>query len=741
MGHYPKVASVLLDLGLDAPLDYGVLPAQVEGACIGMRVQVSLRGEPRTGVIVAFKERSSIPKLLPIASLLPESALPEDLLKLAAWMATYYLTPLHKIVRSFLPMTIRTRNFQPQMQAFVTKAVSQEKLCAACHTLRSSHPAQAKILDVLLMHEKGLFLSALIEETGTSRSPIDTLVKKELIHLQQVPIDRSPLIGEEYFKTKPKHLNDEQAHAVNACSLSLEQQEFATYLLHGITGSGKTEVYLQIIEKALALGRSTIMLVPEISLTAQTIQRFRGRFEGHIAILHHRLSEGERHDEWHRIRKGEASIVIGARSALFSPIPRLGLVIVDEEHDTAYKQSDERPTYHARDMAVMRGKLTNSVILLGSATPSVESYHNVEKGKYRLLTLQKRATHALLPTVTVVDMRKEYEKAKGYTSFSELLIDKLKERLERGEQTIVFLNRRGYHTSMQCLMCGYIFKCSHCDLAMTWHLAQHKLVCHLCGETISPAPRSCPSCHASGELKFHGVGTQQIERALHALVPTARTLRIDGDTTKHKGSHDKLLREFRTGKADILIGTQMIAKGLDFPSVTLVAILNADGALNIPDFRASEQTFQLITQVAGRSGRAALPGEVIIQTQLPTNATICLAAAQDYKGFYQEEIATRQLFLFPPFTHLAKVTFSGPDPVAIERQLASFRSQLIAKLPHHVHVHPIVPAGHAKVKDQYRFQFLIRTPSIQEVTPLLRQLPTPKNVRVHIDIDAISTFF
>ncbi|MBS0623672.1 MAG: primosomal protein N' [Verrucomicrobia bacterium] len=741
MESYPKIASVLLDLGIDYPLDYGVLESQLDQAYPGMRVHVPVRGHLRSGMILDVKERPSTPHILPIAELLPESSLPADLFELALWMEKYYLTPARKILKTFLPTQVRVNNYNPQTQAFVTRAVSQDQLRLACQELRHSSAIQAKVLDCLLLNDKGLFLADLLELTGVSRSPVQTLAEKKLLHIQNVCIDRSPLIGEEYFKTKPKSLNEEQLQAVNAFCASLSQQEFATYLLHGVTGSGKTEVYLQTIERALSLGRSTIMLVPEISLTEQTIQRFRGRFENHIAILHHRLSQGERHDQWHRIRRGEAKIVIGARSALFSPVQNLGLIIVDEEHDAAYKQSEERPTYHARDMAVVRGKLTQSVVILGSATPSIESYHNAQRGKYRLFTLTSRATTSQLPAVTIVDMRKEYERNHGYTSFSQLLIDKMKQRLAQGEQTIIFLNRRGYHTSMQCLGCGYIFKCPHCDLAMTFHLGQQKLCCHLCGHMLCPPPKLCPSCKVSEDLKFRGVGTEQIQKALHALLPDVRTLRIDGDTTRHKGSHDKLLREFRTGKADILIGTQMIAKGLHFPSVTLVAVLNADSSLNIPDFRASEQTFQLITQVAGRAGRGELAGEVILQTQLPDNAIIQVAAEQDYLKFYSQELETRRLFNFPPFIHLAKCTFSGLDAVLTEQVCLEFRKKLITKLSRSAHVHPVGPSGYARVKDLYRFQFLIRAPSMREVGAAISQLSVPKQVKLHVDLDALSTFF
>ncbi len=734
-----KYVSVLLDVGIDRPLDYSVpISAAVTS---GMRVKVPLRGHLKDGVIVAVKEKPDFAKVLPVAEIYEETSLPDDLLTMAKWMEGYYLTPLRQILKSMLPSSIRSQ-VAHKTQYMVFRSQSHEKLNQACRELRESQPSQAKVLDTLLaVKSGGLFLTEVMEKSGVSRSPIDTLVSKGLLRLHAIQVDRSPLIGEEYFKSTHKKLNEAQKQALDQITDTLNKQEFETHLLFGVTGSGKTEVYLQAIDIALKAGLDTIMLVPEISLTAQTIERFRSRFEEKIAILHHRLSQGQRRDEWYRIRKGEAKIVIGARSAIFSPVTNLGLVIVDEEHDNAYKQQDERPTYNARDMAVMRGKLTKSAVVLGSATPSVESYYNAQKGKYRLSTLGMRATKATLPQVTIVNMRDEYEKAGGYTSFSAPLIDRIKKRIELGEQTILFLNRRGYHTSMCCKGCGFIFKCPHCDLSLTFHLNSKTLACHLCDYRLSPPPLECPKCHERQDLKYKGVGTEQIERALHAVLPEVRTLRVDGDTTKHKGSHEHLFRQFRTGKADVMIGTQMIAKGLHFPSVTLVAVLNGDSNLNIPDFRASEQTFQLITQVAGRAGRGELAGEVVIQTRMPENPTIQFAAEQDYLAFYKQEIETREMFGFPPFTHLAKLTFRGPDCGVTELTGKQYREKLCQHLKKGFVVHPLVPSGHAKIKDNYRFQFLVRGTSIQKLNAAIHKVPFPKNVRLHIDIDAISTFF
>ncbi|NGX27725.1 MAG: hypothetical protein K940chlam6_01663, partial [Chlamydiae bacterium] len=420
-------------------------------------------------------------------------------------------------------------------------------------------------------------------------------------------------------------------------------------------------VYLQAIAHILKQGMGILYLVPEIALTAQTIERFKGRFGGEqIAVLHYRLSDGERFDAWHKIRKGEAKIVIGARSAIFSPVCNLGLIIVDEEHESSFKQSEEAPKYHARDVAVMRAKFSSCPVVLGTATPSIESYTNALQGKYQLHRLSMRADNASLPKVTIIDMKQEFERAKGFTLFSEKLLKGIKERYAKGEQILLFLNRRGYHTTAICSACSHIEKCPHCDLPLTYHRREATLSCHLC-DFRKPTPKSCPSCHADGPLKFKGAGTEMVERSLHALFPDIRTLRLDADTTRHKGSHEQIFKQFRSGKADVLIGTQMIAKGLHFPMVTLVGVLGLDGSLNIPDFRASENVFQLLTQVSGRSGRGELMGEVLIQTHLTKHNTILHAASGDFESFYAEEIETREMFGFPPFTHLVKFSFSGEE--------------------------------------------------------------------------------
>lgn len=735
---YPKYASVLLDLAIDKTFDYGIPEEHLNQVERGVRVEVPVRGFLRSGYVYAVKDQPEVKRVQPIKRLISDTSLiTDEIFELGLWMAKYYCAPIRQVFKVMLPASVRGETKHKE-QLFVMRAKTKDAIREYCEEIRGKKEKQVAVLDVMLNVGKGILLSELLEQTGDSRSPVDTLTKNGWLKVDIVRVDRSPLVNEEYFRTEPKKLSPEQQAAFDKI---VGTKGFQTHLLHGVTGSGKTEVYLQAIDATLKQGKGVIMLVPEISLTPQTIQRFRSRFEGQIAILHHRLSHGERFDEWHKIRKGEAPIVIGARSAIFSPVPNLGMIIVDEEHEQSYKQSEEAPCYHARDVAVMRGKMADASVILGSATPSLESTFNAKNGKYLLSVLNARADKATIPKVTIVDMKREFERNKGYTNFSDPLLRGIKERAARGEQTILFLNRRGYHTTLLCNSCREPVKCEHCDLALTFHRNEDMLSCHLCGFTLSPPPRECPGCHSTDTMKFRGVGTEQVERSLHAVFDEIRTIRIDADTTRHKGSHQRLLRDFGTGKADVLIGTQMIAKGLHFPEVTLVGILNCDASLNIPDFRSAENTFQLMTQVAGRSGRGVLAGEVIIQTCMPDNEVIQLASKQDYNGFYEAEIHSRELFRYPPFAQMAKLTFSGTDADLVKESAGRCRASLIPYLSKEYELHPVIPCGYPKIKDKYRFQFLIRGPNALTISKALTHAETHPKVRLHIDINPLSTYF
>ncbi len=719
---------VLLDQNLAKPLDYAV-PAEwlVE---VGMRVEVPLKSSLKKGTIAKIKNVSSWPEVKSIHRMLSSHAeLSEPLWKLAQWMAKYYCTPLQRVLKCFIPINVR-KEVKQKTQIYLKVAKTHAECLKAIEELRRKAPVQAEILEQVLNSPKGLYLADL----AGSRSAVNSLVKKKWLSSQAVHTSEDLLLDEEFFPTQPKTLNLEQTVCLQALVASLEKNQFAAHLIHGITGSGKTEVYMQAIAAALEQNKSVIMLVPEISLTSQTIERFKARFSQKIAILHHRRSLGERTTAWEELRCGTARLVIGARSALFCPAQNLGLIIVDEEHDPSYKQSDEMPCYQARDTAVMRAHLENCAIVLGSATPSIESYFNAEKGKYLLHTLQTRATAAPLPKVQIVDMKRALEKAGGFTHFCEELIDGLKLRIQNGEQALLFLNRRGYHRMQICQSCRHILKCPHCDLALTFHREANFLQCHLC-DFRQPAPRSCPQCQESATLQFKGFGTEHVERSLHALFPEVRTLRMDRDTTQKKHSHEELFKQFRAHKADVLIGTQMIAKGFHFPSVTLVGVLNTDATLSIPDFRSAEQVFQIVTQVAGRAGREQLPGEVVIQTFLPDHPVLHLAASQDYTAFYRATIQDRGHFGYPPFCHLIKLLFSDPDPARAQALAQSAYDQL-RTLPPPTQLLPVIPAGHAKVKDQYRFQFLIKTPKVASIADALKEIPGAK-----IAVDPWSTYF
>lgn len=737
-------ASILLDEGIDKPLDYQI-PEELRGGCkTGIRVSVPLRGKPKKGTILTLKEKPEIASVQNILALLSEKpAISPTLFALAEWMSKYYCTALRRVFKVMMPPGMR-KETKKKSQLFVRSLLSRPELASFCEEVRSKHPQQAAALDILLMNPKGMLLTELLEKAEISQSPLQTLIKKKILHTEAVSADSlSPIDEQEVFATRPKQLRDEQRAALTKIQASIQSAEFAAHLLFGVTGSGKTEVYIQAMDQALALGKGVIFLVPEILLTSQTLERIRTRFSEKVALLHHRLSDGERHDSWQKIQNGDIRIVMGARSALFSPMPNLGLIIVDEEHESSYKQQEEMPTYHARDVALMRGKLEKATVILGSATPSLESYQNALQGKYVLSKLSNRSDQAMAPVV-LVDMRREFEKAKGFTLFSQRLIEEIKKRRALGEQTILLLNRRGYHTSCLCLSCGFIAKCPHCDLALTYHLGEKILACHLCDHRIHEL-RSCPSCKADETMKYKGAGTEMAERALHAVLPEVRTLRLDADTTRHKGSHEMIFRQFRSGKADVLIGTQMVAKGLHLPSVTLVGVLNADSSLNIPDFRAQEKCFQLITQVAGRAGRAELQGEVIVQTHMPEHEAMRLAASQNYEAFFEEEMKTRKIFSFPPFSHLAKVVFSGPGLQETLNFANSFRAALITHLPPSVELLPVAPCGHPKVQDRFRFQFLIKGSSSSLLSQKLKlvqsQLPSPGEIRTLIDINPETTFF
>ncbi len=601
----------------------------------------------------------------------------------------------------------------------------------------------------LLQLKGALSRPFLLRKVGLSRSALQALAQKSLVELTKQEVDRNPY--SERIEVAPNFvLNEEQSRAVETISATLQQNAFGVFLLHGITGSGKTQVYIEAIRKALELGKGAIALVPEISLTPQTVARFQSNFGVNVAVLHSRLSHGERYDAWRRVQRGEAKLVIGPRSAVFAPVHNLGLIVVDEEHESSYKQVDPSPRYHARDVAIMRAKRLNAAVVLGSATPAVESYYNAQAGKYQLLELPRRIDNVPLPEVRLLDMMRFRKSAPDHEGiFSRILLGKILEKLERKEQIILLQNRRGFAPIVKCVDCGFTKLCEACNIPLTYHRRGHALRCHYCNY-YEKAPDACPQCH-SLELIFKGIGTQKVEEALHELLPQARVVRMDSDTTRGKLAHDTILREFGEHKYDILLGTQMIAKGLDFHRVTLVGVISADSSLLRPDFRAGERTFQLLTQVAGRAGRKNLPGEVIIQTYSPMNFCLLCAQQHDFHKFFAAEIEQRRQLHYPPFVRLAVVLFRHKDNERV-RGVANDFAALVRSAKAPLQLYGPTPAPLQRLQNEFRWQLMIksdplRDPSarhmretLAEVLRFVHKAQARKRMRITIDIDPVAIF-
>ncbi len=587
--------------------------------------------------------------------------------------------------------------------------------------LQRRAPKQAAVYLDLVNGDPERSATALYERHGVDSTVLRALEAKGLVEREEREYYRTPDFQVDE-RTRLKHaLNPDQEGARSAIAAAIDTKEYATFLLRGITGSGKTEVYLQTIEHALEQGRDAILLVPEISLTPQTVGRFLARFDTRIAVLHSGLAAGERYDEWRRAQRGEVRIVVGARSAVFAPLPNLGIVVVDEEHDTSYKQGDT-PRYHARDVAVKRAQLAGAVCVLGSATPSVESFHNSERGKSVRLELRQRATSGLLPEVRLVDMRIETKEQSGQVVLSRILEDAVKARVVAGEQVILLLNRRGHSPFVLCPQCGWVAECTDCMVSMTFHQKGGFLSCHYCN-LRQELPQVCGNCHFN-PLIYLGTGTQKVEEFLLRAFPNCRIERMDADTTAGKGGHAKILGRFAAGEIDILIGTQMIAKGHDYPGVTLVGVINADTGLSIPDFRAAEQSFQLLTQVAGRAGRGDKPGAVIVQTYRPKHFAVECAARHDYDGFYAREIQDREHAAYPPFRRMAQFAIEAEEPEDAERAVARLKRIVLGQIEalgfHGIEVVGPAPAVIRRVKRKYRWNLGAFSKSAKRLNALVR---------------------
>lgn len=750
------IARVTLDLALRKELDYSI-PRELEDTIlVGSRVRVPIGNREATGTVTELRAHSDYPNLKSVLKVIgPSGLLSPLLLRLARWMAQYYCCGLELVLKSMLPDAVRKEDAGWRERLHVTAL-------PVSGALPKLSDRQMEVWQVV-EEWRELPLKELISLARTTADTVRRLEDKGLLRIAPRIDERDPYAREQILPTSPLTLTQPQetalAQIVAALGASSEKNNAVgkeadgrsgasvTFLLHGVTGSGKTEIYLQAIQSALQQGRDAIVLVPEISLTPQTVERFKARFSftdppTQVAVLHSHLSAGERHDEWHKIHQGRARIVIGARSAVFAPVKSLGLIIVDEEHEHSYKQ-EETPRYQARDVAVMRGYMEGAVVVLGSATPSVESYYNALHGKYRLVELPFRVTDQKMPVVRVVDLR--YEGRGGRTSgssvFSQELLEAIRQRLERSEQTILFLNRRGYASSMQCPACGHVVGCPNCSISLTYHRSIDRLLCHICGHA-EQVPVHCPeSACNSPKIRGAGIGTERIEEMARKLFPKAVIARMDRDTLKKKEDYRRTLTDFRLGKTDILIGTQMIAKGLHFPNVTLVGVLNADLSLHIPDFRSGERTFQLLTQVSGRAGRGDVEGEVFVQSFTPFHPAIQFARRHDYLGFYEAEMEMRGQLLYPPLTRIALLTVCGQDEEKVRLSIRHLKKQLDEALGQEQGLQILGPAASPleRAEGFYRHQVMIRTPNMSRTSTvlggILEKCQLPEGTRWILDID------
>jgi len=716
------IIGVLVEISnkmVDKVFDYYV-PKELESKIkVGIRVSVPFGRMTLEGFVLEIKDSKSTDKeLKEIISVIDEDiVLTDELLELGKTMKKSTLATLISCFQVMLPKALKAKNNSNVNIKYDTYYSLNENY----DNNIKFNESQKKIIDLVLLKSKVLRS----ELTDISLSSLNTLVKKEVLLEEKVEHYRVNYKERDIVKKK---LTEEQNNVVN----EVINNSSSTYLLYGVTGSGKTEVYMEIIDHYLNKGKTSIVLVPEISLTPQMINRFSERFGNRIAAIHSGLSDGEKYDEYRRIARGEVDIVIGARSAIFAPLSNIGVIIIDEEHSDTYKQSDPAPRYHARDIAVERCKKHNCSLVLGSATPSLESMARASKGVYKLLELPHRVNGKDLPEVKIIDMNISMKKTRGY--FSKELISEINDRLERKEQIILLLNRRGYSSFVTCKNCGYTFKCPNCDITLTYHKSSNTLRCHYCGYGEKVYDK-CPEC-GEKSLSNLGVGTQKIEEELNKLFEGVRVLRMDYDTTSRKGMHEEMIESFKNHEYDILLGTQMVSKGLDFPNVTLVGVINADTSLNIPDFRSSENTFSLLSQVAGRSGRSSKTGSVVIQTFNPDHYAIDLVKHHDYLSFYKQEMMIRRQLKYPPYYYLCNIRISGRDSKYIFDESLKIKRSLERNFHNTIILGPS-NSNVFKVNNIYRYNIILKYKSEDNLYLILSKVLEhyKTNVKVKVDID------
>jgi primosomal protein N' (replication factor Y) len=734
-------AHVALQKPVRREFTYALSPEQRGLLEVGMRVAVPFGSRREVGVVVRIDDECELDarRVRPVARILDEEpVLGPELLELTRWMAGYYACAWGEALGAVLPASLKREKGTRQVLVITAaEGVGEAELAE----VEAPFPKQHRLLRTLLELGGPVELREITRQLNVSEAPARSLERRGWARIERVERDPDPLQSAVRARPRPEHLSEGQAAAVEAIGAAVEAREYATFLLHGVTGSGKTEVYLRVIERALAAGRGAIVLVPEIALTPQTVGWFRSRF-GDVAVMHSRVTDAQRLHTWKRIRAGELRVVVGARSAIFAPVPDLGVIVVDEEHEPSFKQAST-PRYSARDLAVVRAREVGASCVLGSATPSLETWQNALTGRYRHLRLDQRVGGGRLPAVEIVDMCQERGGEDDLPRlFSRRLEQLLADRLEKKQQSILFLNRRGFSPVLWCPGCKTTVTCAQCDVALTFHRRIGRAVCHACCEEIPP-PKACPTCTRPG-LRYLGLGSERVEESLSAALPGARVARMDSDTMRRPEDYERVLEAFGRGEYDVLVGTQMIAKGLDFPSVTLVGIVSADSALHLPDFRAAERTFQLLSQVAGRAGRGEEAGEIVVQTRTPDHPAILRAAEHDYEGFARGELAEREDLGYPPFGRLIRAVFEDRDERCVDEASRACADILREHLdPAEALVLGPAPAAVAQVRGRHRAHLLVKAVEANAAFSRARAIlvrfseehPRP---RLAIDIDPVS---
>ena len=719
------IAKVVLnnkEQNIDRIFDYNVPSNLRERMAVGMRVMVpfGFRSNPVEGIVVGISEKSEFDKLKEVLKIIgSEPVCSPKILKLCLWISQKYFCSLYQAIRLTTPPGM-TSGVGEKTAKFASLNVDSDNAFALKEELRQKGAvARARVIEALIMSDS-MPLAKLVKERGGSYDAIRALEKLGVIRVESEQIVREAYDEAKYKKTTAYIPTDEQKTVIDHLNAAIDEGRSEKILLRGVTGSGKTEVFLQAIEKVIEMGKNAIMLVPEISLTPQMVQRFVGRFGNRVAVIHSALSAGERFDQWNKIKHGEVRVVVGARSAIFAPMENIGIIILDEEHENSYK-SETTPRYHAIDVAEKIAADESAILVLASATPSVTEYYKAKNGEYTLFEMTKRYNEGAMPDVNIVDMRGELFQNKNKSPLSLKLQAEISKNLERGEKTILFLNRRGYSTFVSCRECGEVINCPDCSIAMTYHKNRDSLSCHYCGYTVQNI-KECPAC-GSAYVKYFGTGTQKIEEELRRLFPTAGVLRMDTDTTSQKGGHARILDEFCKEGADILLGTQMVTKGLDFHDVTLVGVLAADTALALDDFRANERSFSLFTQVCGRAGRGERPGRAVIQTYQPFNSIIRYSKTHDYTAFYENEIIQRKRLNYPPFCDIIYIMVTGEDEAEVRDCADEIGNDIKNYMKSDDGIFSILgpaPAPIEKIRNNYRYRILLKCKDADEIHELLR---------------------